>query len=169
MGTKSKPGKSKKKGGMGYSMAVLVALAIILPALANRSEAGVLGWNPDPYQLQVGVPSLQTDPDSISNRGAALMVNYGSLLKADLGTNRILLGFLTVGIGFQSSIEGESMTGKQAGFLAGCSTSQPTPGAYVNDICLGGKYDIDKEKWLLDIQMPAVTRWLAAGGTAIGL
>jgi len=162
--------KGKKNGGMAVLMAVLVALAIILPASATRSEAGVLGWNPDPYQLQVGVPSLQTDPDSISNRGAALMVNYGSLLRADLGANRILLGFLTVGIGFQSGeVDGQSMTGKQAGVLLGCSTSQPMQGTYVNDFCLGGKYDIDKEKWLLDIQMPAVTRWLAAGGTAIGL
>jgi hypothetical protein len=162
--------KLQKKGGMAVLMAVLVALLVVFLALPLTAQAGVLGWNPDPYQLQVGVPSLQTDPDSISNRGAALMVNYGSLLRADLGANRILLGFLTVGIGFQSGeVDGQSMTGKQAGVLLGCSTSQPTPGTYVNDFCLGGKYDIDKEKWLLDIQMPAVTRWLAAGGTAIGL
>lgn len=172
--TGSAPGAADttNEGGMAMKCIVFTLLMIGVLSVPVTSQAGLV-LNPDEYQLNVGVPSLQTDPDNVQARGGAIMANYGHLANLELGPNVVRLGFLTAGIGFQSSDDPSApMTGKQVGGLLFCTTSRQISGEVetrVNDICVGGKYDFDLKKSLLDIQLPVVYRAIAAGGAMIGL
>ena len=163
--------KTVKKGKKGKKMCWrALSVFVVALGLASTGQAAGFGWNDEPLRLDIGSPSMQFDPNSVENRGGALMVNYGALAKADLGANRFRLGLLTIGLGVQSGVEaGQPMTGTQVGVLLGCSTTATPAGAYLNDVCLGGKYDVALESWLVDIQLPIVYRWVAQGGALVGL
>lgn len=69
----------KKKGGMGYSLlGLIVALAIILPASANRSFAGEFthGWAKVPTQIVAGY----TLSGGLNDPGEAVSLSLNNVL-----------------------------------------------------------------------------------------
>lgn len=87
MGKKGNPMKGKKKGGMGYILALLVAFAILLPASAPRSEAAGFTYGLDTiptrvtagYRLVSG-PSDPGEAGSISLNNALSVINDSARL-----------------------------------------------------------------------------------------
>lgn len=154
-------------------LAVLMVLLVSLFAFSAPALAG-FGFAEAAYSLKIGVPSLQFKPSSIEDRGGAIMLNYGHFFDLNMGTNRINVGYVTGGIGFQSGIPGQSVptVGKQLGVLVGCATSvamKDGVAGYIEDACIGPKFDFDRGMWLLDVQLPVLYRLLESGGAAIGL
>jgi hypothetical protein len=137
MGPKSKPGKSKKKGGMGYLMAMLVALAIMLPASANRSEAmdlPSLSFS-EPYADHGLYGSLNLTKGNVENRGGGISTVYGPFVTLRSGENRVLSGMVSLGGAIGPSA---TATDQAVGASVGIGP------CLMNDmICLHGGYKVD--------------------------